>query len=636
MPRARREAGQVLVIFLLSVTAIFGATGIAFDISRLYVERRFLENAADAAALAVTNALILGRTETEARAEGAAVLTRNFAMPPNGVRPALPPAAGSEIYETGKAGNPLYLTSGIVIAGNEIRVAVRNDIPYTFGRVLGFGSQEVVARAKSILAGDSLLPIAVRRYLNVGSYPQGNPTCPQNNRFQDNFATEATSCKGTVDQTAQRIEATEANPGPETEILGQGAQPSNSGDFRGFVTLDIRNYLSASSQVYYNGVVPGSTSSTLKESSARWIRNKGYPGPVLAPITNPRNNMDQVGLLSGNTTDKAISDFKGVFAVGDPLLVLVYSGQIESIPDFTVPTATIAMGTLPTSGTLASAGTVKIFANQTLAGPVTLEWLGDAGDAQNPLTNGTLLGGSMPFTTSPNPVTPVQGSGATVTLANATTSGATPGSYVLWLKGTSLVYPYFKTKYFPVDVRVGTVAKDFTITANATEQLAEVRGTDAVWSLTLLTTTQGGTAFNATGVTLSVEPYPGQPMPAGIGAVSFSQNPTQPGTTGSTAPVTLTINTGGLNEGQYPLVVRATGVNGDGLKVTHLLPIILSVETGTSNSNTSYVDVLGYAVMKYTRSTNTTIYARSITGIITDPYDSRLRRGQVARLSPWN
>ena len=44
----RSDTGQVLVIFALSITVLFGAAGLAFDIGRFYSERRFLQNAADA------------------------------------------------------------------------------------------------------------------------------------------------------------------------------------------------------------------------------------------------------------------------------------------------------------------------------------------------------------------------------------------------------------------------------------------------------------------------------------------------------------------------------------------------------------------------------------------------------------
>ena len=93
MRQARRsETGQVLVIFALSITVIFGAAGLAFDIGRFYSERRFLQNAADAAALAAANALIRGGTTAEADADARAILTRNFLSSPSGVTPCI--AAG--------------------------------------------------------------------------------------------------------------------------------------------------------------------------------------------------------------------------------------------------------------------------------------------------------------------------------------------------------------------------------------------------------------------------------------------------------------------------------------------------------------------------------------------------------------
>jgi hypothetical protein len=107
---------------------------------------------------------------------------------------------------------------------------------------------------------------------------------------------------------------------------------------------------------------------------------------------------------------------------------------------------------------------------------------------------------------------------------------------------------------------------------------------------------------------------------------------------GSGTDTTLTINAGTLAAGQYRLVVRATGMNGDSpnLKVTHLLPITLSVATGSSSSNTDYVDITGFAVMRVTSISSNTVYAYAVTPMIADPTDNRLRRGQVARLAPWN
>lgn len=85
--RARGEHGQVLVIFALALAVLLGAAGLAFDVGRFYSERRFLQNAADAGALAAANALIRGDTVAEADAEARTILSRNFLSSPSGVRP---------------------------------------------------------------------------------------------------------------------------------------------------------------------------------------------------------------------------------------------------------------------------------------------------------------------------------------------------------------------------------------------------------------------------------------------------------------------------------------------------------------------------------------------------------------------
>ena len=116
--------GQVLVIFALAVTGLLTAAGVAIDIGRFYSERRFLQNAADAAALAAANALISGATTDAAIASAQNTLTHNFAGDPNGIIPSLPPSTPT--YETGHSGDSSYLTGGIVISGGTVRVAVTN------------------------------------------------------------------------------------------------------------------------------------------------------------------------------------------------------------------------------------------------------------------------------------------------------------------------------------------------------------------------------------------------------------------------------------------------------------------------------------------------------------------------------
>ena len=61
----------------------------------------------------------------------------------------------------------------------------------------------------------------------------------------------------------------------------------------------------------------------------------------------------------------------------------------------------------------------------------------------------------------------------------------------------------------------------------------------------------------------------------------------------------------------------------------------VDVATGGSG-NTDYVDIVGFAVMRITSMDTNTVSAYAITPVIADPNDSRLLRGQTARLVPWN
>ena len=195
----------------------------------------------------------------------------------------------------------------------------------------------------------------------------------------DFFATANSACIGTDANASLRTAPSSGSPfssstpdndrdhhGPIIEILGQGAQPGNGADFRGFVALDIRNFLNTSSQLYYNDVPTGTTSSTLKDLAARWIYTGGYPGPPLVTPTTPLDSMDQVGLLNGNSTGAAIDAVDQRFSPGDPVLVAVYSGLTMQIPDFQMNSP--ASITLPATATTASVGSFKVSRNQSFAG----------------------------------------------------------------------------------------------------------------------------------------------------------------------------------------------------------------------------------------------------------------------------
>src|SRR5439155_26448586 len=145
------------------------------------------------------------------------------------------------VYEEGHAGDAHYLANGILISGNEIRVALQNTVPYTFGKVVGVSESTVGARSLVQLRGD-LLPTALRHYVNApGPTSTAAYPCAYDERyFQDLLATADTSCLGSETNSSLRIEPSagldysSSNPnndpshhGPIVTLVGQGAQPSN-------------------------------------------------------------------------------------------------------------------------------------------------------------------------------------------------------------------------------------------------------------------------------------------------------------------------------------------------------------------------------------------------------------------------
>jgi hypothetical protein len=641
--RSRRGQGQVVVIFALAITVLFAAAGLAFDIGRFYSERRFLQNAADAAALAAGSALIRGETPAQADIRAREVLAANFANSPSGVAPAMPPS--TPVYADSHAGQPAHLINGILISGGEVRVAIQNGVDYTFGRIVGLDRSTIGGQARVLTQG-KLLPVAVRQYVNLPGPNAVQPvTCPEDqNEFMDFFATAATSCLGSETDSARRMEPTAGaafnvglpaddptHHGPVVAILGQGAQPNNGADFRGFIALDVRNFQAVGTQLYYNEVTATTSDTALKGIEANWVTIGGYPGPLFPPAVNPPDPNDQVLIMNGNSTGVVIDKFLQRYQPGREIMIAVYPGNVMAIPDFSMtPPTTIA---LPTTGFTLNAGSMKISRNQSFSGTVDLSTLTDDGDPLNPYTVGTLLGspppGSPPITYTPNPVTPSLGSGQTVNLMNVTTLGATPGIYTLWIYGEA-GSPYLTKKWEPLPINVGGVLRDFTITADATTNLAVNAGDTVEFSLNIK---RNGPSWGGNTVTLSVD----GPLPTGMLAPTFSRTSVTPSSgVGETSK--LTINTGTMAPGRYRLIVRTTGLNGEtatGHPVTHLLQLWIDVATGGSGHQ-EYVDIVGFAVMRITDMNANTINAYAITPVIPDPNDSRLLRGQAAKLVPWN
>jgi len=77
-----------------------------------------------------------------------------------------------------------------------------------------------------------------------------------------------------------------------------------------------------------------------------------------------------------------------------------------------------------------------------------------------------------------------------------------------------------------------------------------------------------------------------------------------------------------------------TGLNSQSQPVTRLVPITLTIATASTSNE--YVDILGFTTFRITSIDSNTMFGYAISGIYADMNDPALRRGQVARLVPWN
>jgi hypothetical protein len=616
--------------------------GLAFDIGRFYSEKRFLQNAADAGALAVANALIRGESATVAEAEGRDVLARNLAGSPTGT-PAL--VAPTPQYATGHPGDPVYLISGVLIdSSGDVRVAIKSDVTYTFGRVVGLGSAVVSGQARVATKGD-LLPIAVRHYVNApGPFAGAVAPCDGNeNHFQDLISTANTACLGSTTDAALRTtpnpgaafnaatpDDDPVNHGPIIALVGQGATPSNAASFRGFVSLDIRNfqYQSPPSNVFYNGVTAGMNANTMKDVEAGWIA-AGYPGPDFPAATTPPDPNTQVAIIDGNSTGIVVDEVDQRYNPGAEVLAAVYSGTVQSIPDFAYTVASTT--TINTNQNRNNTITMNVTKNASFTGVVDTYVVADWNDPGSPY--GTTL---LPLTFNPMGLTP----NGTVTWSTFETSGAPQGVYTIWIQGHSSD-PVLLDHYYPVGIAIGSVNRDFSTSSGATVSLATT-GSTGTAPVTISTTNNNGTFFGGT-VTLSIEggpnaTIPGTP-PAGIGSVSVSPS-TIALDKGTSATATISVNGGTLGPGTYLLTLRVTGTNSTGQPVTRLMPITVTIATASTSNE--YVDILGFTTFRitctpaYPGCPANAIAGYAISGMYLDMNDPALRRGQVARLVPWN
>src|SRR2546423_6169632 len=159
------KRAQSLVIVALSATALFGIIALGLDAGRLYFQRRDVQNAADAGALAGAQELLptgSNTTVTSAMIDSAGCQASVYALlglldtPRDGSGTNCNPAPGA--YHPNSFGGGISEPADHISATvqvwtpsrnnpNEIHVRVTDNVPLTFAAVLGFTTSAVVADA---------------------------------------------------------------------------------------------------------------------------------------------------------------------------------------------------------------------------------------------------------------------------------------------------------------------------------------------------------------------------------------------------------------------------------------------------------------------------------------------------------
>lgn len=143
--RVRGEAaqrGQALILVVMFMTALLGFASLVIDFSQMALDRRRIQNAVDAGALAGVQVL-------PKKPDLAVSAATQWALK-NG-------ATGSEVAA------PLVTKTNI--KDDTITVTAARDVPFTFGRVLGINSREVTTTATaivgSVVGGTGIMPFAI-------------------------------------------------------------------------------------------------------------------------------------------------------------------------------------------------------------------------------------------------------------------------------------------------------------------------------------------------------------------------------------------------------------------------------------------------------------------------------------------
>ncbi len=669
------DSGQTVVLVALMFTLLLGFGAAAIDVGRFYAERRYVQDAVDAAAIACAFKYATSGTDaTQAWNAGDDILkNHNLIRNPLGI-PVAYAAKGAEVYDNAVVTDQ-NLNSGILPVltnGLGCRVAITVDVPTYLLKLLNPNLAVITVTTRAYAkAKGGFLPSVVQRYANP-SDTDDNPIDDAPNDFIDHTAAAGQdgACHAGSNYLPGCTPATLAAPGAEFDLMGAGAKATNDSAFRGYIGLDVRNYqqtdpLGNLIHDSYNGVAQNATVNTLKAFEASWI-DQGYPGPDLCAVQSASFlPCGEVAVIDGSSSGIFVTDYQNHFQVGDIVMLQLYDGTVKTVPDFTInpPQLSVPSGA---NQAVPNKNVAYTFSSQFQAsgsqvctfiipddGTDTTGVPGVGGD-----TTGTnpFMGATPAVTYTPSPTTCPGGSNTPFninptppnlatynqTWTGMTANGASQGLYVVFLRGKATAPYTTRIHDYPVVVNVGNQQKQYSITSSDSQQSVSVNPgplpATVNWNIVLTTASTGSTQWpGGQNITISWEQCPratdtGIPLASCyIGSVGTTSKSVAVGTT---TPVTVN-TTGAQTQTTYLGWVRAVGYDAAGGKpVVRLWPIFLQVDQQTGGT-TTYIDVLGYAAFQITQMTSNDVYGKAVSKAVLDPNDSAVAVGRKIGLVPW-
>jgi Flp pilus assembly protein TadG len=649
---ARDDGGQTVVLVALMFTVLMGFAALGIDVGRFYSERRYIQDAVDAAALACAYSFGHGGDAVAAWAAGDAILqNRNLKANPLGVAITYS-ARGSETYEGGIVDDHNLISGLLPVTtnGRGCRVAITVDVPTFLIKILSPSLNTIKMTTQGYAKSKGgMLPTVVTRYAN----PPGPAAVDAANQFHDRTMAEGQDWQCSTTTTAGCTVASEANPGREFVIFGQAAKATNDASFRGYIGLDIRDFTTVNGSgtlihEAYNSVPPDVTVNILKDYESAWILDSSYPGPDICDVViGTFQPCAQIAVINGSSSGQFVTDYETRFDVGDLLMLQMYDGTVKTVPDFNITSGTLL---LPQSGTATSSVIYTMSPQFALSGAqVTTTLIPDDGTMTtdgggtpltNPFLNGCAAMSSPAF--SANPTLPNQ-STYTQIWNTITTTGCDKGIFQAWLRGTSSAPYTSRVHETLVNINVGSQARDFSLASSDAYESIAGPGTQADYVIQTTTANSGSTKWTGSNLlTLSWAKCPTTTDPSILPpevlvcGIDGNFGTTSVGSVDPGENHTLNVQTFLARSGEvYKGWVRETGLDDvTNKRVTHLLEVTLEVGV-VAGGTSQYVDVLGYTVFKITAINSNDVSGRAVSGMYTDPDDIAVSAGKKIGLVPW-